>query len=276
MRIPLIDRLTGRNVRREAEASEACRQRQDLAEQARRTALSGDGLEMLEESLRSAQLNELEKRHLLVEAWKDMAHRAGNGHLPASFEHQNTLARYINRSGLTLEEVDEEGGYTDLMKSAIIWDVEKGIIPTLQGDTILPLEEGEKLVWVSGRVENRRTVTTQQPNSRGVHAHNLPVGPGGMLAQGSFPNRTALARRTTCDTGQLAFTDRRLHFTGEKESFSLPYRQFNIFPALLRNGDGWSFSQGCYDEDPQTFVTGDCRFTHALAANLEYQAWKTG
>ena len=253
----------------------------DLERKAQEAAINREfgpeALEALSNDIQGVEMSEAERRQLLAQAWKDAAKPIVTRYLPVSLALQNALSRYINQTGLTLEEVDDDGAYTNLMKSAVIRDVQEGIIPALQhGDDLpFPMEEGEKLIWVMEGTEHHRTEPTEKTETA-IHSLNLEVAPGALLGPESFPNRTVREQQVQyVDTGLLAFTDRHIHFAGLEEKFKIRYDE--ISPDHRpghRQEDHKNFRFYRVDspDNPQRFVTSDGIFAHVLAGHLEHRA----
>ena len=249
--------------------------RQHLYEQARSAATNDqfgrEALDHLMESIYSSLMNEEERRALILRAWKEAAGAVAKGHLPVSLAHQNALSRYINVMGLSLEEVDYDGTYTRLLKSAVIRDVSEGVVPSLQQGRYarFDLEEDERLVWVQMNVEYHRTVTVERSEAV-VHSLNMEVAPGITLGPESFPTRAVAEQQDRLvDTGLLGFSDRHLHFAGREEQLRLPYDRIHIFQRPHEDGGGFSFDLEDSGDNPQGFIIGDGEFAHALARRLE-------
>ena len=253
----------------------------DLEKKAWEAAINRDSnpetLKVLSNNIQDAGMSEAEQGQLLAHAWKDAPRPIATGYLPISLAFQNALSPYINHTGLTLEEMDDDGTYTNLMKSAVIRDTQEGIIPALQhGDNLpFPMEEGKKLIWVMEGTEYHRTEPTEKTEAA-IHSLSIEMTPGVLLEPESFPSRTVREQQVQdVDTGLLAFTDRHLHFAGLEEKFRLRYDE--ISPGHRPDEDRKSFRFYRVDspDNPQRFVTSDGMFAHALAGHLERRARET-
>ena len=247
----------------------------DLYHQARAVALHYEDswkTLQLEQDMVQTQIPPGDRRALLVQAWKDIAKNSAPGHIPVSLDTQNSLARYINHFNLHLEELDDQKHYTNLMKSAILRDVQEGILPLVHqspGTNPLRLEEGEQLIWVSEGVQHSHTVTVEQSEAV-IHSLNMPVGPtGAYLGPESFPSRPVQeTQEWQTDTGMLAVSDKNIHFAGPINSFKLGHEQHIPFHRPSMNGQNFKVHDNIQDEETHRFTTPEAIFLHRLITIL--------
>ena len=274
----MLEKLTGLLGEKHLEELREIReQRQDLHVRARTAAIDvyqkhPEILEALSNALRDSRMDENEQRMLLITAWKESAKLFAPGCVVIPLEQQNALARYVNHFHLSLEEINDGDVYTNLMKSAILRDVQNGLTPALQqeaGGLPFQMEQGETLVWVFEDVQHHRTVTIEDTGTV-VHSLNMMVAPGVQLGSETFSDRRVERRENQqVDTGLLGVTDLHLHFSGALESFRLGHNQIQLRSQPDPNGLGFQFNQDDSGDNPQRFINEDGRFAHQLAVELE-------
>ena len=247
----------------------------DLYHQARAVALHYEDQQQtlqLEEDLVQAEIPPEVRRALLVQAWKDTAQNTAQGNTPVSLDAQNSLAAYINHFNLHLEELDDQKHYTNLMKSAILRDVQEGILPLVHqspGTNPFRMEEGEQLIWVSEGVQHSHTITVEHSEAV-IHSLKMPVGPtGAYLGPESFPSRPVQeTQEWQTDTGMLAVSDRNIHFAGPINSFKLSHEQHIPFHRPSMNGQDFRIHDNTKEEETHRFTTPEAIFLHRLIATL--------
>ena len=240
-----------------------------LLQEARRAALNNRSdneiTEELQQDLQNSGLTQEEQHALALRAWKEVVGSVTQGFTSVTLVHQNALSRYVNRMGLTLEETNDDGTHTTLMRSAVLRDALDGITPELQlqpGATLpFEMKEGEKLVWVSENVSLFRTVNVEEPDSA-IHSHNVPLIQGVYLGPETFPTRGVQREEEwQVDTGILAFTDRALIFQGSIERLRMEHDRIGLHRFPDDDREGFHLDLEGATDNPQHLV-----MEHSLSA----------
>ncbi len=242
---------------------------------ARLAALAAPGsdnhLHELATALDDSELSSDEQRRLLAQAWEAAVEGSiEDGVL--SLDEENALIRYLHRFDLSQTEVNVHGGYTNMIKSAVIRDAAEGLIPDrLSLDTRPPfnLMKSEQLVWLIDGVDYYEVKTRRE--RRGTsHGVSIRVAKGLYYSPRTFRSRAVEWEETVHeDTGLLGVTSKHLYFHGPRKRFRIRYDRIVSFEPYE---DGIGVMRDAQTAKPQTFKTGDGWFIYNLVTNLA-QHW---
>jgi hypothetical protein len=224
---------------------------------------------MLEES----EFSQSEQRQLLSQAWE----AAVEGSLEdgvLSLDEENALIRYLRRFGLEQSDVDANGAYHNMIKSAVIREAAEGLIPERLGQ--LPpvpfnLMKSEQLVWVIDGVDYYEVKTRRE--RRGTsHGVSIRVAKGLYYRPSTFSSRSVEWEETVHeDTGLLGVTSKHIYFHGPRKRFRIRYDRIVSFDPYA---DGIGVMRDAQTAKPQEFRTGDGWFIYNLVTNLA-QRWSS-
>lgn len=235
------------------------------------TTTSEDHLDDLAHTLEESEFSPSERRLLLVQAWE----AAVEGSLEdgvLSLDEENALIRYLRRFGLEQSEVDANGAYHNMIKSAVIREAAEGLIPERLGE--LPpipfnLMKSEQLVWVIDGVDYYEVKTRRE--RRGTsHGVSIRVAKGLYYRPSTFKSRSVEWEETVHeDTGLLGVTSKHIYFHGPRKRFRIRYDRIVSFDPYA---DGIGVMRDAQTAKPQEFRTGDGWFIYNLVTNLA-QHW---
>ena len=242
---------------------------------ARLAALATPGgdnhLHELATALDHSELPSAEQRRLLAQAWEAAVEGSiEDGVL--SLDEENALIRYLRRFNLSQTDVNANGGYTNMIKSAVIREAAEGLIPDrLNLDTRPPfnLMKSEQLVWVIDGVDYYEVKTRRE--RRGTsHGVSIRVAKGLYYSPRTFRSRAVEWEETVHeDTGLLGVTSKHIYFHGPRKRFRIRYDRIVSFEPYE---DGIGVMRDAQTAKPQTFKTGDGWFIYNLVTNLA-QHW---
>ena len=221
--------------------------------------------------LAESELSPDEQRGVLTQAWE----AAVEGSLEDSvltLDEENALISYLRRFDLSQRDVDDNGAYIDMIKSAVIREAAEGLIPDrmhLNSRPPFNLMKSEQLVWVIDRVDYYE-VKTRRERRGSSHGVSIRVAKGLYYSPGTYRSRMVEWEETVHeDTGTLGITSKHLYFHGSRKRFRIRYdRIVSIDPY----NDGIEVMRDAQTAKPQIFRTGDGWFTHNLVTNLA-QHW---
>ena len=241
-----------------------------LALQSRETALGGEAgrsLEELSALLAESELSAQEQRILLIRGWEAAVEEVLEDRM-LSIDEEGSLLRYAKHFGLEQDDLEDGGGYSNLMKAAVLREVAEGVVPKrMQFEGRLPfnLMKSEELVWVIDDVEylETRVRRIRQGTSHGL---SIRVARGLYYRPGVFRSE-AIEREETnhVDTGTLGFTTKHVYFHGTRKRFRVRYDKVVSFDPY---SDGFGLMRDAQTAKPQTFITGDGWFAYNLVVNL--------
>jgi hypothetical protein len=223
----------------------------------------------LTEIAQDGYISENEKQTLLIQGWTNAVDRfLEDGVLDESEEKR--LGEFKSRLSLSQADLDTNGAFTRVAKSAVIRDVLNGVIPRrMEVEETLPinLAKNEEIVWLFHGCEyledktRRRYVGSSQSMSfrimKGVYDR---VG----AFAGQPVDRT---ERVHIDTGMVVITNKHIFFAGPVKALRVPYAKIVSFQPFS-NGTG--IIRDASNAKPQIFVTGDGWFTYNLVTNLAH------
>ena len=235
------------------------------------TAPGDDHLNDLAHTLEESGMSASERRLLLVQAWE----AAVEGSLEdgvLSLDEENALIRYLRRFGLQQSDVDVNGAYHNMIKSAVIREAAEGLIPERLGElppTPFNLMKSEQLVWVIDGVDYYEVKTRRE--RRGTsHGVSIRVAKGLYYRPSTFSSRAVEWEETVHeDTGLLGVTSKHIYFHGPRKRFRIRYDRIVSFDPY---SDGIGVMRDAQTAKPQTFLTGDGWFIYNLITNLA-QHW---
>jgi hypothetical protein len=212
-------------------------------------------------------ISEADRHVLVLEGWATAVERALQDCVLSEVE-EKRLTHLADRLSLSQDELNRSGAFARLVKSAVIRDVLKGVIPsrvTLEYSLPINLQKGEQLVWLfnpTGFLEDR-THREYIGESRGL---SLRVMKGVYYRTGAFKGHAVdRTERMHVDTGMLAITSKNIYFSGEEKGFRVPYAKIVAFHPF---DEGIGIIRDTANAKLQIFVTGDGWFTYNLVANL--------
>lgn len=227
-------------------------------------------LDELAATMSQSELSPTEQRRLLAQAWEAAVEGAlEDGVL--SLDEENALTRYLRHFDLTQSEVNANGGFTNMVKSAVIREAAEGLIPNrISLDTRPPfnLMKSEQLVWVIDGVDYYETKTRRE--RRGTsHGVSIRVAKGLYYSPRTFRSRSVEWEETIhLDTGLLGITSKHIYFYGARQRFRVRYDRIVSFEPY---NDGVGIMRDAQTAKPQTFRTGDGWFVYNLVTNLAQQ-----
>ncbi len=222
-------------------------------------------------TLGESELSSTERRLLLSQAWE----AAVEGSLEdgvLSLDEENALIRYLQHFDLTHSDVDANGAYNNMVKSAVIREAAEGIIPDRLGDipqVPFNLMKSEHLVWVIDGVDYYEVATRRE--RRGTsHGVSIRVAKGLYYSPRTFRSRPIEWEETVhADTGLLGVTSKHIYFHGPRKRFRVRYDRIVSFEPYR---DGIGIMRDAQTAKPQTFQTGDGWFIYNLVTNLAQQS----
>lgn len=183
-------------------------------------------------------------------------------------DEEDALTTYMEKFALTQTDLAQEGGYTKLVKAALLRDIVNGEIPSridVSGDLPFNFLKSEQLVWLFQSVPyyEQRTKTTYSGGHSGV---SVRVAKGLYWRTGSFRGKPVKhTEMTHVDTGLVAVTNKHVYFSGNVQAFRIRYNKIVSFSPF---SDAISIQRDAARAKPQVFLTGDGWFTFNLLSNL--------
>ena len=242
---------------------------------ARRAALAvppDDGrLDALAATLAQSELSSTEQRRLLAQAWEAAVESSiEDGVL--SLDEENALIHYLRHFNLEQADVDGNGAYNNMVKSAVIREAAEGLIPDRLGDiprVPFNLMKSEQLVWVLDGVDYYE-IKTRRERRGSSHGLSIRVAKGVYYRPSTFRSRPVEWEETVhADTGLLGVTSKHIYFHGPRQRFRVRYDRIVSFEPY---NDGIGIMREAQTAKPQTFRTGDGWFIYNLVSNLA-QHW---
>ena len=268
-----IDELDRASQTAAAQLDRAARDRIMLDARLAALATTGGGghLDELAMTVAESELSVTEQRLLLAQAWEAAVEGSiEDGVL--SLDEENALIRYLDRFDLDQADVNANGAFTDMIKSAVIREAAEGLIPErLSLDTKPPfnLMKSEQLVWVINGVDYHEVAIRRE--RRGTsHGVSVRIAKGLYYSPRTFRSRTVEWEETVHqDTGLLGVTSKHIYFHGPRKRFRIRYDRIVSFEPYE---DGIGVMRDAQTAKPQTFRTGDGWFIYNLVTNLA-QHW---
>ena len=221
----------------------------------------------LEANLDESLPSRAERRAALLQAWEAaVAGSLENGVL--SLDEENALVRYMRHFYLSQSDLDRNGAYRNMVKSAIIREAAEGIVPNRLGKTVphpFNLTKSEQLVWVVADVDYYE-VKTRRQRQGSSHGLSIRVAKGIYYRPSIFQSQTVEWEETVHeDTGLLGVTSKHLYFHGSRCGFRIRYDRIVSFEPFT---DGIGVMRDAQTAKPQSFRTGDGWFIYNLVVNL--------
>ncbi len=206
-------------------------------------------------------------QEVMVAGFEEAVDRALDDHLFTEQE-ESALSELKQLLPVPYDALDKRGAVTKLVKSAILRDINDGVIPQrIQIDGVIPfnLQKSETLVWVFQHVkyfeENTRTQYVG-----GSQGWSFRVTKGVYYRVGGFKGRRVQSSETIhADTGLVGVTTKHIYFAGSTKRFRINYNKIVSFEPY---SDGIGVQRDAQTAEPQSFLTGDGWFTYNLIVNL--------
>ncbi len=216
---------------------------------------------------RHSFISDPERRELLLQGWISAADRClEDGIIEESQERR--LVQLKECLSLSKDDLDKNGAFTRVVKSAVIRDVLSGVIPKrLSIEATLPInfQKGEQIVWAFPRSHYLEDKTRRQyvGATQGV---SLRIMKGVYYRIGAFKGQAVdHTERVIIDTGWVVVTNKNIYFAGPMKSFRIPYTKIVSFQPF---SDGVGVVRDTESAKPQIFVTGEGWFIYNLITNL--------
>ena len=243
-----------------------------LAVEGRAAAVAIDGgraLQVFASALEESGLAQEARRRLTVQAWEAAVEASLEDGL-LSLDEEHALIRYLNRLGLSRQDVNANGAHHSMVQCAVIREAAEGIVPDRLGPVRVPfnLMKSEKLVWAIEGVDYLEVKVRRE--RRGTsHGLSIRVARGIYYRPGIFRSQPIEWEETVHeDTGLLGVTTKHIYFHGRRKRFRVRYDRIVSFDPY---DDGIGIMRDAQTARPQTFRTGDGWFIYNLVTNLASQ-----
>jgi hypothetical protein len=204
---------------------------------------------------------------VLRQGWKAAVdHFLSDGVLDEKEE--SALVEYGEHFKLPKDRLDERGEWSRIVKAAVLRDLMDGRIPErveIDGNLILNLQKGEKIIWAFPRTEYLEDRTRRQyvGRSSGV---SVRIAKGVYYKVGTFRGHPIETTETVhADTGTLVITNKHIYFAGSVKTFRV---RFDKIVSFQPYDDGIGIMRDAQTAKAQKFRTGDGWFTYNLVSNL--------
>ena len=196
-----------------------------------------DHLDDLAATLEGSELSLPDHRMLLIQAWEAAVEGSLEGGV-LSLDEENALIRYLRRFGLEQRDVDANGAYHNMIKSAVIREAAEGVIPDRLGDigpVPFNLMKSEQLVWVIDGVDYYEIKTRRE--RRGTsHGVSIRVAKGLYYRPSTFSSRAVEWEETVHeDTRLLGVTSKHIYFHEPRKRFRIRYDRIVSFAVQRRH-----------------------------------------
>jgi len=227
-----------------------------------------DGLEgQLQTIAQASHVDAAQIRTSLIQGWtRAVDHFLEDGALDESEE--TRLIDFASSLDLKQDELDAIGGFTRVVKGAILRDVMGGIVPdrcTVTGSLPFNFQKTEQLVWLFPSVayyEHR----TRRAYVGGHHGVSVRIAKGTYYRVGAFRGHPVETTEVVAlGSGALAVTTKHLYFAGEGRSFRIRHDRIVTIEPFE---DGVGIQRDAQTAKPQVFKTGDGWFTYNLLINI--------
>lgn len=173
---------------------------------------------------------------------------------------------------LSQEDLDRNGAFSRVAKSAVIRDILEGKIPNrvrIVGSLPFNLQKGETIVWLFYNVKYYEQITRTQYVG-GYSGLSFRVARGVYYRVGGFRGNPVQTTQTVhVDTGTLAVTNKHIYFAGSAKAFKIRCDKIVSFTPY---SDGVGIQRDALTAKPQSFETGDGWFSYNLLMNLAQMA----
>jgi hypothetical protein len=221
----------------------------------------------ISENEQTSLVPSLERKSLLIKGWENTLEQfLEDGVIDATEEKR--LVEFKERFSLSQDDLNRNGAYIRLAKSAVLRDVLSGIVPQrvhLSGNISVNFQKGEQVVWAFADSKYLEDKTRRQfvGGSQGV---SIRVMKGVYYRVGAFKGQAAEhTERIHIDNGLVVVTNKNIYFAGPRKSVRLPYTKIVSFEPF---SDGIGVMRDAENAKAQIFVTGDGWFTYNLVTNL--------
>jgi len=202
-----------------------------------------------------------------VRAWEAAVDEFLNDDLLDESEEKQLVA-FQEHYGLSQEDLDGNGAYSRIVKTAVLRELMNGEVPAgVRVEGLLPFnfQKTEKLIWVFPAAEYLEDKVRREyvGGSQGV---SVRIAKGVYYRSGSFRGRPVeRTERVPIDEGILAVTDKHIYFGGPRKSFRIRHDKI---VTHMPYSDGVGVVRDATTAKPQIFVTGDGWFTYNLLVNV--------
>ena len=235
------------------------------------TADTASRLQALDDAVATSGLPQLRTWSLLAQNWQLAVDEALEDHV-LTHDEERALRRYLGQFDLADVDVDTRGGYTKMVRAAIIRDVADGVVPErleLERPPPFNLMKSEHLVWLFDDVEYYE-VKTRRERRGGSHGVSIRVAKGLYYSPRVSKSHSVEWEETVHeDTGLMGVTTKHIYFHGSRKRFRIRYDRIVSMEGFE---DGLEVMRDAQTAKPQLFRTGDGWFTHNLVANLAQNA----
>lgn len=223
--------------------------------------------DQVKSAVEGAFIPEIEQHLLILKGWKNAVENSLHEGI-LSEDQESRLKELINKYSLSREELDEDGTFTRVVKSATIRDVLNGVIPhrfVVDGSLPINLQKNEEVVWAFRNCEYLEDRTHRQYVG-GSHGVSVRIMKGVYYRTSAFKGQAVDRTERICvDSGLIALTNKHLYFSGSAKNFRVSYSKIVFFRPF---SDGIGIIRDAANAKLQIFVTNDGWFTHNLATNL--------
>lgn len=244
---------------------------QEVALDAYLTVKNGGDLMALEARLLdfvvAGKLSHPELKEMLISAFeKSVDEFLDDGVLDAVEE--DKLVQCQNRFALSQGEVDRNGKFSRVAKSAVLRRVMVGEVPSMVDfgtDHIVNFQKGETPVWMFRQCQYLEDTVRKQfvGASQGM---SFRVMSGVYYRVGGFKGEpVSTTVRKNLGEGFLVVTDRNLYFVGPGKTTRIPYVKVVSFTP---HSDAVGLMRDAATAKPQFFVVDDAWFAYNLITNL--------
>lgn len=243
----------------------------ELMQEAYFTVRDGGDLVSMEAKLRDAiaadKLTPPQMKEMLISAWEmSVDDFLDDGVLES--EEEDKLVRCQNRFSLSQGELDRNGKFGRVAKSAILRKVLEGKLPDgVEVDThgAVNFQRGEVPVWLFNGAEHFADTVRKQfvGRSQGM---SFRVMSGVYYRVGGFKGEpVSTVERKLQDTGVLVVTNQALYFLGQMKTTRHPYKKIVSFNSF---SDGIGLMRDTATARPQLYKVDDPWFAYNLVTNL--------
>jgi hypothetical protein len=181
--------------------------------------------DQVESAVEGAFIPDIEQHQLILKGWKNAVENSLHESV-LSEEQEDRLKGLINKYSLSRGELDEDGTFTRVVKSAAIRDVLNGIIPhrfVVEGSLPINLQKNEEVVWAFRNCEYLEDRSHRQYVG-GSHGVSVRIMKGVYYRTSAFKGQAVDRTERICvDNGLVALTNKHLYFSGSAKSFRVSY-----------------------------------------------------
>ncbi len=232
---------------------------------------SGGDLKQLESNIENLAANSfidhITLQKLVVSGWEKAVEIAFDDGI-LTIQEEEALTKLKEHFELSQDSVDRNGGFTKIVKGAVLRDILDGEIPErikFDGNFPFNLQKTEKLIWVFQNVDyyEEKKRTRYVGGSKGI---SIKIAKGLYYRTGAFKGERVQTSETIhADTGLLGVTNKHIYFAGSSKRFRIKYDKIVTFEPY---SNGIGVQRDAATAKPQSFVTDDGWFTYNLITNL--------